>query len=255
MAGDLYIVRVVGEERCRREALTLIRLHILAEGQTEEGFVNEILAPELATHDIVADVHCITTGRRRGTVFRGGLVNYEHLARDLTLWMKGDQNEDSWFTTMFDFYGLPSNFPGLGTLDPALGAPDRVAALEAGLHSDIMTRLASLPVSQRFIPYIQLHEFEALLFTDPGAFLEAFPSGTQAVRRLTAIRTKFPNPEDIDDKPQTAPSKRILDLLPDFQKPVAGLLIAQRIGLAAIRGACPHFNAWITRLLVLTGGE
>jgi hypothetical protein len=245
----------VGEERGRREAFTLIRLHVLAEGQTEEGFVNEILAPELAANGIVADVHRITTGRHRGTTFRGGLVNYEHLARDLTLWMKGDQNEDSWFTTMFDFYALPNNFPGLGTLHPALGSPDRVAALEADFRQDIVTRLGGLPVSRRFIPYIQLHEFEALLFADPGAFLEAFPDSAQAVRRLSAIRVKFPNPEDIDDMPHTAPSKRILALLPDYQKPVAGLLIAQRIGLGAIRAVCPHFNAWITRLLALTGGQ
>jgi hypothetical protein len=245
----------VGEERGRREALTLIRLHILAEGQTEEGFINEILAPELAAYDIVVDVHCITTGRHRGKVFRGGLVNYEHLARDLTLWMKEDRIEDSWFTTMFDFYALPNNFPGLGTLLPALGAPDRVASLEAGLHRDIVTRLAGLPVSQRFIPYIQLHEFEALLFAGPETFLEAFPDSAQAVSRLGAIRIAFPNPEDINDKPATAPSKRILDLFPDYQKPVAGLLIAQRIGLAAIRATCPRFDAWIARLLALKGGQ
>jgi hypothetical protein len=245
----------LGEERGRREALTLIRLHILAEGQTEESFVNEILAPALAEQHIFADVHCITTGRHGGTVSRGGLVNYEHLARDLTLWMKQDQNEDSWFTTMVDFYALPSNFPGLGTLHPALGPLERVTALEDSFQRDIVTRLPGLSASKRFIPYIQLHEFEALLFADPGAFLEAFPDRTQAVRRLSAIRAKFPNPEDIDDKSQSAPSKRILDLLPDFQKPVAGLLIAQRIGLAAIRAVCPHFDAWLTRLLALTGGQ
>jgi hypothetical protein len=245
----------VGKERGRRETLTLIRLHIVAEGQTEEGFVNEVLALELAAHDIFVDVHLITTKRHHGSVFRGGLVNYAHLARDLTLWMKQDQHEESWFTTMVDFYALPGNFPGLATLHPALGAPDRVAALEAAFGEDIVTRLAGLPVSKRFIPYIQLHEFEALLFADPEAFVEAFPDGTQAVKRLNAIRGKFPNPEDIDDNPITTPSTRILDLLPDYQKPVAGLLIAQRIGLDAIRAACPHFNAWIVRLLALTGGQ
>lgn len=186
---------------------------------------------------------------------RGGLVNYEHLARDLTLWMKGDQNEDSWFTTMFDFYALPRNFPGLATLQPALGAADRVTALEAAFHDDIISRLAGLPVCERFIPYIQLHEFEALLFADPTAFLEAFPNSTQAVGRLSAIRARFSNPEDIDDQPLTAPSKCILDLLPDYQKPVAGLLVARRTGLAAIQAVCPHFDAWIRRLLALTGGQ
>ncbi len=186
-------------------------------------------------------------------MFRGGLVNYEHLARDLTLWMKQDQNEDSWFTTMFDFYALPANFPSLETLHPALDAPRRVAALEASLHRDIEARLTGLPVAQRFIPYMQSHEFEALLFADPEAFLEAFPDSQQAVKRLSAIRAKFPNPEDINDNRLTAPSKRILGLLPDYQKPVAGLLIAQRIGLTAIQAVCPHFNAWITRLLALAG--
>ena len=242
----------MGEECHRREAIPLIRLHVLAEGQTEESFVNEILGPELAALSIFVDVHCITTGRHRGVVSRGGLVNYEHLARDLTLWMKQDQNDDSWFTTMFDFYGLPANFPGLGTLHPAPSALDRVVSLEAELHKDIVTRLAGLPVAQRFIPYIQLHEFEALLFADPEAFLEAFPGGQQKVRQLAAIRVKFPNPEDINDNPHTAPSKRVLDLFPDYQKPVAGLLIAKRIGLAVIGKACPRFDAWIKRLLALT---
>jgi hypothetical protein len=245
----------VGEERARREALTLIRLHVLAEGQTEEGFVNNILAPELGGRDILVDVHRVTTGRHRGAVFRGGLVNYEHLAKDLTLWMKGDPNEDSWFTTMVDFYALPRDFPGLAALPPTLPALERVAVLETELQSDIMTRLSNVAISRRFIPYIQLHEFEALLFSDPAAFLEAFPSGARAVERLDAIRVQFPNPEDIDDKPQTAPSKRILDLLPGYQKPVAGLLIAQRIGLAAIRAVCPHFDAWLTRLLALAGSR
>jgi hypothetical protein len=243
----------VGEERGRGEAFTLIRLHVVAEGQTEEGFVNEILGPALAAQNVFVDVHCITTGRHRGTAFRGGLMAYEHLARDLTLWMKQDQKAESWFTTMVDFYALPGDFPGLTAPTQTLGSPDRVAALEAALHEDMVTRLAGLPVAQRFIPYIQLHEFEALLFADPEAFLEAFPDGTDAVSKLTAIRKNFINPEDIDDKPQTAPSRRILALLPDYQKPVAGLLIAQRIGLDAIRPACPHFSAWIVRLLALTG--
>jgi hypothetical protein len=242
----------VGKERGRREALTLIRLHIVAEGQTEEGFVNGVLAPELAARDIVADVQCITTGRHRGRVFRGGLMRYEHLASDLTLRMRQDQNEDSWFTTLIDYYAVPGDFPGRHTIDRLPTATDRVAALEIELQSDIGRRLAGLPVAQRFIPYIQLHEFEALLFSDPSAFLAAFPESTQAVSRLTEIRSKFANPEDIDDQPLTAPSKRILQQFPDYQKPVAGVLVAQRIGLGAMRAACPRFDTWITRLLTLT---
>jgi hypothetical protein len=152
---------------------------------------------------------------------------------------------------MVDYYALPGNFPGLAALPRKLAATDRVTRLEAGLHRDLAKRLDDLPVSGRFIPYIQLHEFEALLFSVPTAFLEAFPNHSKAVAQLTAIRARFEDPEAIDDNPHTAPSKRILNLLPDYQKPVAGLLIAQRIGLDAIRHECQHFDAWVTRLLAL----
>jgi Domain of unknown function (DUF4276) len=239
----------VGEERGGREAFALIRLHVLAEGQTEESFVNEVLAPELGAHDIFADAHRITTGRRHGRLFRGGLTDYEHLARDLILWMKQDQHQESWFTTMIDLYRLPINFPGRGSVPLTVAAHDRVARLEAELSKDMIARLSDLPVSRRLIPYIQLHEFEALLFSDPSAFLEAYPGNQMAVERLKAIRAQFHSPEEIDETPGGAPSKRILGVLPDYQKPVAGLLVAQRIGLAEIRRECRHFNDWLTRLL------
>lgn len=241
----------MGEKRGGREACALIRLHVLAEGQTEESFVNEVLAPELGAHEIFADTHRITTGRRHGRLFRGGLTNYEHLAWDLTLWMKQDQNEDSWFTTMIDLYHLPINFPGRGSVPLTAAAHDKVARLEAELSKDVIARLSDLPVSRRLIPYIQLHEFEALLFSDPSALLEAYPGNQTAVGQLTAIRAQFQSPEEIDETPGSAPSKRILDILPDYQKPVAGLLIAQRIGLAAIRRECPHFDDWLSRIIAL----
>jgi hypothetical protein len=241
----------VGKERARRETVALIRLHVLAEGQTEEGFVNEVLAPELGAHGVFADVHRITTGRRHGRLFRGGFLRYEHLARDLSLWMKQDQHEESWFTTMLDLYGLPLDFPGLANLPPNLDAHERVAGLEAELAADLVRRLGTLPASRRLLPYIQLHEFEALLFSDPTAFLEAFPGEQSLVDRLTTIRTQFSNPEDIDDGFATAPSKRILDIAPEYEKPVAGILIAQRIGLTVIRRECRHFDEWVARLLAL----
>lgn len=178
-------------------------------------------------------------------------MNYEHLAKDIILWMKQDHQEDSWFTTMIDYFRLPTDFPGRGTSSPTLTSRQRVNQLEQALIDDITGRLGDLTVSSRLIPYIQLHEFEALLFSDPNAFLQAFPEDQEAVNKLTAIRSQFSCPEDIDKGPTTAPSKRILNILPDYQKTVAGILIAQRIGLATIRSACPHFDEWLTRLIRL----
>ncbi len=241
----------MGKKYRRWEAFALIRLHFLVEGQTEEGFVNNILSPALQAANVFADAHRITTGRHHGRVFRGGLTDYEQLARDLVLWMKQDQNEESWFTTMVDFYALPNSFPGRLT-SPAASTPrDVVAHLESEFANDIRRRLNGLPISQRLIPYIQLHEFESLLFSDLRGFREAFPGKPDFIKKLSAVRKKFDTPEDINNDPLTAPSKKILGLLPDYQKPVAGLLIAERIGLETIRRECPHFDQWLTRLLSL----
>ena len=241
----------MGKERGRGETVALIRLHIIAEGATEETFVNTVLAPELGQVGVFADTHSVTTGRRHGRSVRGGFLRYEHLARDLTLWMKQDQNPVSWFTTMVDLYALPADFPGREIPSPHLATRDRVVRLEAALAQDITQRLDGLPVASRFIPYLQTHEFEALLFADASGFLEAFPGRQDAVDGLTAIRTRFATPEDIDDGADTAPSKRILGIVPDYEKPVSGPLIAQRIGLAAIRRECPHFACWVSRLIGL----
>ena len=227
----------------------MIRLHVLAEGQTEETFVNEILAPELGAHNVFADSHRITTGRRHGRLSRGGSVIYEHLARDLVLWMKQDQNPESWFTTMVDWHRLPNDFPGQSAAARQLPAHGMIGHLEAELATDIARRLDQLPVSRRLIPYIQMHEFEALLFSDPTAFLEAFPDDQTLVEQLGIIRGEFESPEHINHGDATSPSKRILAIVPDYQKPVAGVLIARRIGLPKMREECRHFDDWITRIM------
>jgi hypothetical protein len=160
--------------------------------------------------------------------------------------MKQDRNNDSWFTTMVDFYRLPDNFPGFEAAKKIGSRLEAVVYLEKALGEDIAQRLNGIPVSRRFIPYIQLHEFEALLFSNPSAFSAAFPTDRRAIEQLAEIRAQFASPEDIDDL--TAPSTRILNLLPDYQKPVSGLLVAQYIGLATIRSECPRFHNWLTRI-------
>lgn len=80
------------------------RLHFVVEGQTEETFVNRVLRPHLADHDVWVDAHRITTKRRGGRPHRGGLVEYNHLRKDLLHGMRQDSHQDSWFTTMVDLY-------------------------------------------------------------------------------------------------------------------------------------------------------
>jgi hypothetical protein len=228
----------------------MIRLHVIAEGQTEEEFVNSVLSFHLGAFDISTDVRCVETGRRRanprvgqvGRIYRGGLIDFPRARKDIMLWMKEDQNDDAYFTTMFDLYALPEDFPGF--LD-ARRQPDpysRVGHLEAAFGNDISHR--------RFIPYIQLHEFEALILSDPTKFTPRFIEHADKINDLVLMCSQFVSPELINDGAESAPSKRIIRSIPDYagSKASAGPLIAQRIGLESIRQKCPHFSDWVERL-------
>jgi hypothetical protein len=215
-------------------------LHVVVEGPTEKTFVDQVLAPEFWPRNAIVDCRAVKTGRHRGKDYRGGIGGYRKLKNDLSLWMRQDQQPDAWFTTMLDLYALPKDFPDFEDCARRRGPTERVECLEERLAQDLSHR--------RFIPYLQLHEFEALLFSDPQQFEIAFPDNPSAIEQLKTIRDQFPNPEEIDDSPETAPSKRILKILPDYEKTVAGPTILKQIGLPTLRRQCPHFNQWIEKI-------
>jgi hypothetical protein len=101
--------------------------------------------------------------------------------------------------------------------------------------------------SRRFVPFVVMHEFEGLLFSDCQAFSRGI--GRPELRPdFQNIRDNFATPEEINDCSETAPSKRIQALVPDYEKPFLGVLAALEIGLTQIRSECPHFRAWLERL-------
>jgi hypothetical protein len=106
----------------------------------------------------------------------------------------------------------------------------------------------------RFIPYVQIYEFEGLLFSDPVALAQGmFRDDLQP--KLLAIRNDFATPEDINSGDQTAPSKRIRQLDQSYNKTISGVLAAERMGINVIRAQCPRFNAWFERLAALGAGQ
>jgi len=109
-------------------------------------------------------------------------------------------------------------------------------------------------VLRRFIPYVQMHEFEALLFSDPAAFAKGIESPDKA-KDFHKIRSLFDTPEDINDGAETAPSKRILKLVPAYEKPIQGSLGAIEVGLTAMRQTCVLFDAWLKQLEALPEGR
>ncbi len=220
----------------------MIRLHIIAEGQTEEEFVKTILAEHLANFNVITDVHCVTTKRTKTQVYRGGLVSYEHAKKDILLWQKQETGNDVRFTTMLDLYALPNDFPQFDEAKKISDPSQKVNKLETALADDIN--------DYRFIPYIQLHEFEALILSDPSKLIDRFPEYDKSVQELVAICKKYSSPELINDGETTAPSKRIIQFIPSYQgaKVSVAPLMVQKIGLPTIRSQCPHFNEWLIQL-------
>lgn len=212
-------------------------LIIIVEGQTEEEFVNETIRPWMAAHGI-HDVRAIKI--RTSRTGKGGNANYLHFKSTTTLLLKQEKN--ILVTSLIDYFRLPNEFPGFVTAMKQSTVENRVAILETELGKDIN--------SPHFVPYIQLHEFEALLFTKSAGF-KVIPSLTpKALTEIEAIITKYPNPEYINDHPDTAPSKRIKNIIPNYNKVLFGNFIVLENGLSAILEKCPRFKNWLENLRV-----
>ena len=221
-----------------------IRLNFIVEGQTEEAFVKRILNPHLANLGVYVKVRCVLTSWKNNIKHRGGIENYEKVKNDINAWIKEDRKSDVRFTTMFDVYGLPTNFPGYKDAKQKSDPFGRVKVLEDALEEDISDR--------RFIPHFQLHEFEALLLSDPQKLDAQFDSST-GIRQLVNMVTDFDSPELINDGNDTAPSKRIIGEIPEYErmKPSAAPIVADKIGLPTLRLKCKHFGEWLCNLETL----
>ena len=156
---------------------------------------------------------------------------------------------------MVDYYGLPREgqraWPGRARAS-TLPFADKASVVESELLAEVQREMGARFDAGRFVPYVMMHEFEALLFSDCEGFARGIDRPEVAVS-LQAIRDGFASPEEIDDSPETAPSKRVEALVSGYQKPLMGALAALEIGLGAMRRECPHFGAWLRRLEALAG--
>jgi hypothetical protein len=221
--------------------MTFVRLHVTSEGQTEEAFVKRILAPHLGAFNVFSDARSVLTSRDKKAYkhYREGLLSYIKAKADIQTWMKEDGHAECRFTTMFDLYALPDDFPGYTDAKRETDPYREVQALERAMGEDIG--------DHRFIPYIQLHEFEALILADVGKLDWEYLDHDAPIRRLVQMVGNR-NPELIDDTPDGVPSKRILRELPEYDKANLGVLVAERIGLEIMKTKCSHFRNWLELL-------
>jgi hypothetical protein len=220
----------------------MVYLIIVGEGQTEETFVRDVLAPALAFNGIFATPRVIETSPGH----RGGALNLDRVKRFIRNTLR--ERANTYLTTLFDLYALDTSFPGVA--DTAGQTPrNRAARIEQLLHAD-MTAFANCR-PERFLPHVQPHEFESLLFADVDRLCEIEPEWHVHREGLVKIRAGVEDPEWINDSPQTAPSKRLEVLAPNYRKVRHGPVAAARIGLDRIREECPHFRQWYERIAAL----
>ena len=197
------------------------RLAIVVEGRTEVEFVNQVLAVHLLAKDVLAtalSLHGNVSLPRLSARMADEVWNFDRV------------------TSLVDFYGFRDK--GSAT----------VTDLERQIHQSVMARLRRPVDESRIIPYVQQYEFEGLLFSDAGAFT-ALPGVTESVvDRLAGIRAAVASPEEINDSETTVPSRRIAQVITEYDKASDGPTVAQAIGLPAIRRECPRFHQWIERL-------
>ena len=217
------------------------RILVHVEGQTEEAFVNAVLAPHLYLVGYTS-VGARLLGNARQRSRRGGGRSWEAVRKGILKHLQSDQAALA--TTMVDYYGLPRTWPGRERPSRHATLSERAATVERAVLEDISTAIGH---PARFVPYVVMHEFEGLLFSDPDQFAQSLGEPDLAPR-LRAIRREFRTPEDINDSPDKAPSKRILNLYRGYRKPVDGVLAMQQLGLDTVREACPLFDAWIAAL-------
>lgn len=209
-----------------------MNLGVVVEGQTEEAFVHNVLAEHFAPKQVKVDPKLIGEARRYGD--GGGNVSISELAEDMVILSK----KNDFVTSLVDFYG----FTGKGQMDAVqleeavLAAIQKDESLQSGL--------------EKFIPYVQMHEFEGLLFADTAAFA-SIEASKDSIVKLEEIRGYFLTPEDINDNSETAPSKRIKKEIPMYRKRRYGYIVAEAIGISKIREECPRFRKWLERLEAL----
>ncbi len=213
------------------------RIIIICEGETEKEFCTKILAPVFAKKNIFIQSPLI-----KKTM--GGIVKWSELKKQILLHLKSDS--EAFTTTLIDYYGLYKkyNYP---EWDESLNIVDknkRMDFLESSMLMDV-----DVDLRHRFIPYIQLHEFEGLLFNEIKYFQEQIPNEELVgTKELKEIFINYENPEMINDQRETSPSHRLERIILGYNKIVYGIILAEAIGLNNIRKKCPRFNTWLDNL-------
>jgi len=215
--------------------------------------VNEVLRDHLVSkgyHSVEARL----VGNARARQRRGGIRAWPSVRKDIVNHLREDQGCVA--TTMVDYYALPQKapggWPGRAQSCGLSSVARKAQCVQNAVRDDLVAGMGDAFDRERFVPFVVMHEFEGLLFSDCAAFARGI-GRADLEARLQEVRDAFATPEEINDSPDTAPSKRVGDLVPGYEKPLLGVLAVLEIGLSHIRKECPHFDDWVKQLESLAG--
>ena len=223
-------------------------LYIIVEGQTELEFVNKLLIPyllpQLPTHIQAIQVSISGGGH--------GYNNVQHFKNTIKPVL--NYTNEPVITTMLDYFGINSEqkMPGYARCMQLNSTDDKIACLEQSLQEQVQ----SIKPYRFFIPYIQKHEMETLLFANPETFdlvSDEVLVSDSIKQAVIAVCEQYPNIEEINNTPEGAPSKRLEAIFnannQTYNKVVDAVDIAQLTGIETILTKCPRFNNWVQTLI------
>lgn len=216
---------------------------IIVEGRTEQTFIENILKPEFSYKGVM--LHPCQIGNPG---HKGGNINIDRFLNDFEKFLK--QRNDTYISTMFDYYGIDSNWPGYFSKEENernLKAIDKYKKIIKKTKQYLFNKFPDYKdqIKNRFIPYFSMHEFESLLFTKPEILADKI---NISVNSIKSIVDNFDTIEDINDSPNNSPSKRIERLDFNYKKVINGFDIAKTIGLESIREKSKIFDNWLFKL-------
>ncbi|MCZ0943584.1 MAG: DUF4276 family protein [Gammaproteobacteria bacterium] len=221
-----------------------VAVTVIVEGDTEQIFVREILAPYLGAKGVFMTPIILSKPGQKG-----GDVRFARAKNDISRHLK--QRKDAYVSLLVDYYGIGADWPGLKAVKPQASPGEIAAAVCKATQQAIEAYVNNDSLSARFVPHISVYEFEALLFSESAILAGAIQVDPQ---RVEAIIEECGEPEAINNSGKTAPSKRIEELHSKFKKTSDGIAIARAIGIERMRAKCPVFNCWLDRLESLVEG-
>ena len=209
-------------------------LYFLVEGDTEEQFIENSVASCFENKCYIQPIK-LTTNPKIGK--RGGFNTYKQLKTDAENLLR--QKREKLITSFVDYFRIPKDVPNYDECQKISDIDNRIKCLEESIKIDIG--------SDVFIPYIQKHEFEALLFSSNRGFEDYFTK--KEAKETAKIISSYSNPEEINDQPISSPSNRLRNIRPTYNKVLEGNTIALEVGIEKILEKCPRFRNWIETLV------